>query len=47
MKNYFHYSLIDTSECICRDNAISIEAILQAEHNGKLCIDTKKGRGDL
>ena len=36
-KNCFHYSLIDTSKCICIDNAISIEAILHVERMGKLC----------
>ena len=39
----FHYSLIDTSKRICKDNAISIEAILHAERKGKLCTCIRKG----
>ena len=46
-RNCFHYSLIDMSKRIFTNNAISIEAILHAEHNGKLCTGPKEGSGDL
>ena len=36
-KNCFHYSLIDTSKRIFTNDAISIQAILHAEYQGKLC----------
>ena len=41
-RNCFHYSLIDTSKRIFTEDAISIEAILHAEHKGKLCTGPKK-----
>ena len=46
-RNCFHYNLIDTSKCIFTEDAISIEAILHAEHKGKLFTGPKKGRGVL
>ena len=35
-RNCFHYSLTDTLKCISTEDAISIEAILHADHKGKL-----------
>ena len=43
----FHYSLIDTSKHIFTNYAMSIEAILHAQHKGKLCTGPKEESGDL
>ena len=41
-RNCFHCSLIDMSKRIFTEDAISIEAILHAEHKGKLYTGPKK-----